>query len=158
MKKSLLKSMLLGGMLAISMGVWAQKVGDVITFDGADYDVIGSNMVVNGSFDDGVTGWYAGNWVEANSSNYILHTDGGFDGGAYLEYSAGGASAETNVRNKWRKEKPICSAATLVEKLLPATTSSTVSWLSPTMVPLKGLNSINSSGVPLLSRKHQSGV
>ena len=105
MKKTLLKSMFVGGLLTLSMGAQAQNVGDVINFNGADYAVKSANIVVNGSFDNGVDGWYAGNWADANASNYILHSDGGFDNGAYLEYSAGGAGAETNIRNKWQVEK-----------------------------------------------------
>ena len=105
MKKHLLSSMLTAVMLTLGMGAWAQAAGDVVTVNGADYDVLGANIVTNGSFDNGVDGWYAGNWADANATNYVLHTEGGFDGGAYLEYSAGGATAETNIRNKWQVEK-----------------------------------------------------
>ena len=105
MKKHLLSSMLTAVMLTLGMGAWAQSAGDVVTVNGADYDVLGDNIVTNGSFDNGVDGWYAGNWADANATNYVLHTEGGFDGGAYLEYSAGGAAAETNIRNKWQVEK-----------------------------------------------------
>lgn len=97
--------MLTAVMLTLGMGAWAQAAGDVVTVNGADYDVLGANIVTNGSFDNGVDGWYAGNWADANATNYVLHTEGGFDGGAYLEYSAGGAAAETNIRNKWQVEK-----------------------------------------------------
>ena len=85
--------------------VYEASAAEIITFEGLDYEVTGSNIVVNGSFDDGVAGWYAGNWLEANAANYTLHADGGFDGGAYVQYSAGGAAAETNLRNKWQLEK-----------------------------------------------------
>ena len=84
--------------------VWAQSVGDVLTIDGKDYKVTGENLITNGSFDDGVVGWYSGNWNAASTSNYTLHSEGGFDGGAYLEYSAGGADADTNIRNRWSVE------------------------------------------------------
>ena len=85
---------------------WAQhETGDVITYEGFDYELLGSNIITNGSFDDGVSGWYAGNWAAANPSKYTLQESGGFDGGPFLQYSAGGAGADTNIRNKWAVEE-----------------------------------------------------
>ena len=87
-----------------SVAAMAQKVGDVITVDGSEYEVTGANLISNASFDDGVTGWYTGGWAEANPSKYTLQTEGGFDEGPYLQYSAGGAGADTNIRGKWSVE------------------------------------------------------
>lgn len=87
-----------------SVAAMAQKVGDVITVDGSEYEVTGANLISNASFDDGVKGWYTGGWAEANPSEYTLQTEGGFDEGPYLQYSAGGAGADTNIRGKWSVE------------------------------------------------------
>lgn len=99
-----LRTTLLGLMATCGTAAWAQAVGDIIEVDGNDYQVKGENIIVNGSFDDGVTGWFAGAWADADASNYTLATEGGFDGGAYLQYSAGGVNAATNIRSKWAVE------------------------------------------------------
>ena len=64
----------------------------------------GANVITNGSFDDGVDGWFAAKWEDAAAENYTLATKGGFDNGAYLQYSAGGVGAATNIRGKWAVE------------------------------------------------------
>ncbi len=77
---------------------------EIVTVDDKQYKVVGENIITNGSFDDGVAGWYAGAWAAADASNYTLATEGGFDGGAYLQYSAGGVGSEKNIRGKWDVE------------------------------------------------------
>ena len=104
MKTTLLKSVLVAGAMVVGANGWAQKVGDIVTVSGAEYEVTGANLIVNGSFEDGVAGWYAGAWADADAANYTLQTEGGFDGGAYLQYSAGGVGAATNIRGKWNVE------------------------------------------------------
>ena len=66
MKKNLLKSLLVAGLMAVSAGAWAQNVGDIVTVDGVEYQIKGANIITNGSFDDGVNGWYSGNWNAAS--------------------------------------------------------------------------------------------
>ena len=94
--------------LALTGGVnvaLAQNVGDIITYNDLDYKVTGENLVTNGSFDDGVNNWYAGDGnnntsqVAAQANNFTIESEGGFDGGAYLQYSAGGAKAATTIKN-----------------------------------------------------------
>jgi len=104
MKKNLLKSTLLTAAMAVSAGAWAQSIGDIVTVDGAEYEVKEANIIVNGSFDNGVSAWFAAAWADADAANYTLQTEGGFDGGAYLQYSAGGVGAATNIRGKWSVE------------------------------------------------------
>ena len=77
---------------------------EIVTVDDKQYKVVGENIITNGSFDDGVAGWYAGAWAAANADNYTLATEGGFDGGAYLQYSAGGVGSDKNIRGKWNVE------------------------------------------------------
>ena len=79
----------------------AQSIGDIIEIDGKRYEVTSDNLIYNPSFDEGVDGWYSGNWNSASASNYTLQSEGGFDGGAYLQYSAGGAGSDKNIRNCW---------------------------------------------------------
>ncbi len=101
------KLLSLAAAMALTAGMSAQtalSVGDVITYDGQEYKLVGENKITNGSFDDGVNGWYAGAWLQANASKYTLQTSGGFDNGAYLQYSAGGVGADTNIRGKWAVE------------------------------------------------------
>ena len=83
----------------------AQSIGDIIEIDGKRYEVTSDNLIYNPSFEDGVDGWYSGAWNDASASNYTLQAEGGFDGGAYLQYSAGGAGANTNIRNSWPVSK-----------------------------------------------------
>lgn len=83
----------------------AQSIGDIIEIDGKRYEVTSDNLIYNPSFEDGVDGWFSGAWNNASASNYTLQAEGGFDGGAYLQYSAGGAGANTNIRNSWPVSK-----------------------------------------------------
>ena len=79
----------------------AQSIGDIIEIDGKRYEVTSDNLIYNPSFEDGVDGWYSGAWNAASASNYTLQAEGGFDGGAYLQYSAGGVGSDKNIRNSW---------------------------------------------------------
>ena len=84
-----------------AMNANAQAVGDIVEIDGKNYEITSDNMIYNPSFDYGVDGWFAGNWNDADASNYTLQDAGGYDDGPYLQYSAGGATANTNIRNSW---------------------------------------------------------
>ena len=90
------------------INVYSPKVEEpapeIVVIDGSEYIITGENIITNGSFDNGVDGWYSGNWNNASASNYTLQNEGGFDGGAYLQYSAGGAGADSNIRGKWAVE------------------------------------------------------
>lgn len=89
----------------------AQNVGNIITYNGGEYKVTGENLVINGSFDDGVNNWYAGDGtnntsqVAANASNFTIQATGGFDDGPYLQYSAGGAKTATTIKNHFTVEQ-----------------------------------------------------
>ena len=88
------KLRLLVSLCALS-GFWslanAQSVGDVIQSASGDYKayrVIGENLITNGSFDDGVNGWFNGTWSPAVATDYVISNTGGFDGGAYINVSS----------------------------------------------------------------------
>ena len=87
---------------ALPAVVSAQSVGDVVQSASGDYKaykVVGENLIVNGSFDDGVNGWFNGGWNPASASDYVISGSGGFDGGAYVSISALGAGDNTTLRN-----------------------------------------------------------
>ena len=86
-------------LIATVLTAWAQKKDDVVTVDGVKYRITSDNLFVNGSFDDGVSGWKATNYTtDAVASNFTLATEGGFDGGAYITTNAGGAGSATAIR------------------------------------------------------------
>ena len=102
MSKSLHLSLAMLMFSALPSAVSAQSVGDVIQSASGDYKaykVTGENLITNGSFDDGVNGWFNGTWSTAVASDYVISETGGFDGGAYISISAGGASTNTTLRN-----------------------------------------------------------
>ena len=59
MKKT--KLLLLSLLTLVSSSMWGQSKGDVITFGAAKYNVVSDNMITNGTFDDGFTGWTGAN-------------------------------------------------------------------------------------------------
>ncbi len=81
----------------------AQSIGDVIQSASGDYKaykVIGENLITNGSFDDGVDGWYNGSWSSAVAADYVISETGGFDGGAYISLkSNNGKDSPMTLRN-----------------------------------------------------------
>lgn len=86
----------------------AQSIGDVIQSASGDYKaykVIGENLITNGSFDDGVNGWYNGSWSSAVAADYVISETGGFDGGAYISITAEGASDVKTLRNHAQVEQ-----------------------------------------------------
>lgn len=94
--------------LAFSSTVNAQVKGDIIQSPNGDYkayEVLSDNLFVNGSFETApdasgnIEGWYGGDWKPANTSNFTYNENGGFDGGAFLTYSASGASDPHTLRN-----------------------------------------------------------
>lgn len=102
MGKSLHLSLAMLTFAALPCAVSAQSVGDVIQSTSGDYKaykVIGENLITNGSFDDGVNGWFNGTWSPAVATDYVISETGGFDGGAYISISAGGVSSEKTLRN-----------------------------------------------------------
>ena len=88
---------------AFVLNVQAQSVGDVVTLNDVKCKVVGTNIIDNGSFDEGINGWFTGSWLSApeNMTGYILSETGGFDDGAFITISAGGAGATTNLRGSW---------------------------------------------------------
>ncbi len=92
-------------LIATALTAWAQKKDDVVTVDGVKYRITSDNLFINGSFDDGVAGWKATNYTtDAVASNFTLATEGGFDGGAYITTTAGGAGSATAIRQAMELE------------------------------------------------------
>ncbi len=98
MKKKLLFA---AAMVASAFGfnAQAQSVGDVITVDDVKFKVIGENIITNGSFDDGVSGWKTvGYTTDAVASDFTITETGGFDDGAYITTNGGGAGSAKTIR------------------------------------------------------------
>lgn len=73
--------------------------GEAVTVNNLNYQITTTNLIQNGSFDDGVVDWYATNYTTAaDPANFTWSAEGGFDEGAYITYSAGGAGTATAPR------------------------------------------------------------
>ena len=59
-------------------------VGDPIVVDGKTY-YVGGNLLTNGSFDYGTRGWLNGNGNEIAQPDFKVFSQGGYDGGTYLQ-------------------------------------------------------------------------
>ncbi len=79
--------------------------GDKISTANGIYVVSGQNLIPNASFDEGFTGWLAGNGSELSETNFEVVAEGGADGGAYLHAlgSAGSGSA-SSIKTGWAVE------------------------------------------------------
>lgn len=85
--------------MLLGLNALAQSVGDKIKVGSATYEVVGSNLFINGSFDDGVDGWKTIDYTtDAVLSNFVWSETGGWDDGAYLTTNAAGAGAATTIR------------------------------------------------------------
>lgn len=85
--------------MLLGLNAMAQGIGDQIKYGGGTYNVVSNNLFINGSFDDGVSGWKTIDYTtDAVESNFTITTEGGWDGGAYITTSAAGAGAETTIR------------------------------------------------------------
>lgn len=71
---------------------YAYEIGDEIVTATGKYIVKGSNVISNPSFDNGTTGWFAGDGTELSDSYFEVPTSGGADGGAYLKALSGAGS------------------------------------------------------------------
>ncbi len=77
----------------------AQEIGDQYVVGTSVYQITGSNLITNGSFDDGVSGWYNGAWTANSIENSTVTNTGGYDDGAYITISAAGAGSTSTLRN-----------------------------------------------------------
>lgn len=94
MKRKLLLAALC---VAGALGMRAQTKGDVITVNGHKYEVTGDNIISNGSFESGLTGWTSANdfSTELAAGNFTLVETNAQDGEKYLKgtQNKGGADA-----------------------------------------------------------------
>ena len=77
----------------------AQEIGDQYVVGTSVYQITGANLITNGSFDDGVNGWYNGAWTENSIENSTVTNTGGYDDGAYITISAAGDGSTSTLRN-----------------------------------------------------------
>lgn len=86
---------------AYAQNVTPQK-GDKITTDDGVYVVSGDNLISNPSFDDGFTGWKAGNGSDLLADNFEVVATGGADNGAYLHaLGSAGSSTANSIKTGW---------------------------------------------------------
>lgn len=82
---------------------YTYELGDKIETDNGVYEVIGTNLISNPSFDDGTTGWIAGDGTDLSDSNFDVVQSGGADGGAYLKALGGaGSGSNKSVKTSWQ--------------------------------------------------------
>jgi hypothetical protein len=91
------------------------KVGDRVTIDGVDY-LIGRNVITNPNFEmdpaenDGkIVGWNLGNYAQmmatTNGGTFIWHSEGGHDGGPYIQANSHtGAGGTGSIGTRWSVE------------------------------------------------------
>ena len=73
------------------------KAGDAIDLDGKTY-YLGGNVIANGSFEMGFTGWTNGKDTTLSAPYFQVVSAGGNDGQAYLQaYGNGGSSTESAI-------------------------------------------------------------
>lgn len=83
---------------------YAQKEGDVITIDDIPYQ-LGPNLITNGSFNDGVNNWEAGNGSALGSTFTIVETGGANDDGPFLNPTGHtGAAGASSIGTGWAIE------------------------------------------------------
>ncbi|MBQ8541407.1 MAG: Ig-like domain-containing protein [Clostridia bacterium] len=95
-------AMVLSIVPAFSLTASAESIGDVITVDGIDYEVISENLYTNGDFEEGIDGWqtYNGSTLAAANGTDIKHsTDKANSGTGSLQVvtNGGGTSAGSLV-------------------------------------------------------------
>lgn len=91
-----------GGTVMKAQTHFTPQVGDVVTTDNGKYVVKGSNLITNPSFDDGVTGWTAGDGSALSTDNFSVETTGGADGGAFLKaLGVAGSSSVKSIKTGW---------------------------------------------------------
>ena len=81
---------------------YVPQVGDKITTEEGVYIVSGANLVTNGDFNDGLSGWTSGNGQALSDTYFEIVPDGGPDGSACLHSTGGaGSGSEQSVKTGW---------------------------------------------------------
>lgn len=99
----------LTALLLATMPAWGQKFtyqkGDKVETDEGVFIVTGDNLISNPSFDEGTTGWKAGDGTVMADANWKVVESGGADGGAYLQAQGGaGSGSPKSLRTGWQIE------------------------------------------------------
>lgn len=87
----------------ICAGVYAQSVGDYIRTTTGKYKITGSNIITNGDFSDGLTGWSSGSGNALSTDSFTVVDNGGpVNNGAYIKalYSTAEALGGA-IHNAW---------------------------------------------------------
>lgn len=82
---------------------YTYNVGDQVSSDEGVFKIVGENLITNPSFDDGTTGWTAGDANEMQSQYFTVEATGGADDGAYLKaLSNNGSGKAQSIRTAWQ--------------------------------------------------------
>ncbi|MBR3455613.1 MAG: FIVAR domain-containing protein [Bacteroidaceae bacterium] len=99
----------LAGFLTAGAQKYVYEIGDEITTNTGKYIVKGANIISNPSFDDGTTGWIAGDGSDLSDSYFDVPATGGADGGPYLKALSGaGSGSNKSIKTSF----PITSGKT----------------------------------------------
>lgn len=79
--------------------------GDKVTTDDGIFIVSGDNLIPNPGFDDGLTGWRAGDGTDLSADNFEVQANGGPDGSPCLHAKGGaGSGSNKSVKTGWAVE------------------------------------------------------
>lgn len=86
---------LLMGLVAMSAALTTVQAADYVYTNNARYKVMGANMFVQGSPEDGLAGWQnaSGRTLDQMPDTFAIENEGGPDGGKYVRIVAGGDGA-----------------------------------------------------------------
>ncbi len=102
---SLLSAFSLGCTDVMAQAGHVPQVGDRIATENGIYEVIGTNLIANPGFDDGLTGWKAGDGSDLSEDNFEIVADGGPDGSPCLHALHGaGSGSSQSVKTGWEVE------------------------------------------------------
>lgn len=109
MKQKNLILMVLLALLGLVVPSWGDQytpqTGDKITTDDGIFIVSGGNLITNPGFDDGLTGWKAGDGSDLSADNFEVQADGGPDGSPCLHAKGGaGSGSNKSVKTGWAVE------------------------------------------------------
>ncbi len=88
------------------------KVGDKIMLSDSSEWYVGPNEITNPSFsmdpadnNGNIVGWTVGNYAQMTTSTFIWHSEGGYDGGAYIQANKHtGSNGDGSVCQRWSLE------------------------------------------------------
>src|SRR5574344_325404 len=87
-------------------GVFAQSVGDYVHTATGKYKITGANIITNGDFSNGLTGWKSGSGLALSTDSFTVVDNGGpVNNGTYVKALFNtGAALGGAIHNAWKVE------------------------------------------------------